>query len=338
MEALAIRSALTFLVVLLLVWMHAGGAPTDVGPQMRRQVEAEWIAQDAGRGATTVGAVRRSAHDVTTAEDAAGGVDGIKTGICGFHTLTDETDPWWQVDLGKPSRLDRIVVFNRTDNNLARRTRNLRILVARDPKGNDLRPIYQHDGTPFLGVKQNRPLVVHLREKGVVARVVRLMVPGRCSFALDEIEVYAAKNPARNIALGKPADQKSVGRYSYPGTKGYPPPKLKAEPVQPTGPAFSLAHTREVVARASRLAARLHPEASPRRLEPLATKLDTLRKRLARLDEAPEDVRRKLYLDARWLARKIAFCNPLLDIDRLLFTKRHHPGSLFHMVHRMALT
>ncbi|MFQ6098724.1 MAG: hypothetical protein ACE5O2_13435, partial [Armatimonadota bacterium] len=40
---------------------------------------------------------------------------------------------------------------------------------------------------------------------------------------------------------------------------------------------------------------------------------------------------REIYLEARWLVRRIAFCNPLLDFDRLLFVKRHDPGGVFHM-------
>ncbi|MFC1805814.1 TolB family protein, partial [Planctomycetota bacterium] len=62
-----------------------------------------------------------------------------------------------------------------------------------------------------------------------------------------------------------------------------------------------------------------------------------LERRLGALEkrgEATEADRRRLYLDGRWLARRIAFCNPLLGFDRLLFIKRHHPGSLFHMVHQ----
>ena len=65
-----------------------------------------------------------------TADDAAGGCDGVKNGRCGFHTASGETDPWWQVDLGRCMRLDRVVIFNRTDGNTAPRTRNIRVLLA----------------------------------------------------------------------------------------------------------------------------------------------------------------------------------------------------------------
>jgi len=103
------------------------------------------------------------------------------------------------------------------------------------------------------------------------------------------------------------------------------------------GQGFSLERTREVVARASALAKRLRPEADPERLAPLLADLDALEHRLRGLQQqqtVPESARRRLYLDARRLARRIAFCNPLLDFDGLLFIKRRHPGSLFHMVHQ----
>ncbi|MCR4415727.1 MAG: discoidin domain-containing protein, partial [Thermoguttaceae bacterium] len=188
----------------------------DVGEAVRAMVEADWIDRDRRFGGP---AVQSKAQPVTTAQDAAGGCDGIKNGSYGFHTASAEQDPWWQVDLGKVYALDRVVVYNRTERNTAARTKNLRVLVS-DRPGGEFKVIYQHQGEPFLGVLEKKPLVVDLRGKGVSARIVRLDVPGRCSFALDEVEVYAADDPQKNIALGKPADQKSVGQYSVAKTPG----------------------------------------------------------------------------------------------------------------------
>jgi len=270
---------------------------------------------------------------VTTAQDASGGCDGVKNGRWGFHTASGESEPWWQVDLGQKTTLDRIVVFNRTDRNTASRTRNIRVLVAADGDARDFEPVYEHDGKTFYGVKQNDPLVIDLKERNVTARIVRLHIPGRCSFALDEVEVYGVEDPNENIALGKPADQKSVGPYSYPGTLpegvdrvGSPPPAASR--------GFRPADTRDVIQRARRLAERLRPKADPRRLEPLATKLEELDARLGELESAAdtrEDVRREVYFEARRIARQIAFSNPLLDFDKILFIKRHDPGGPFHM-------
>lgn len=260
-------------------------------------------------------------RDVTTQQDAAGGCDGIKTGAYGFHVASKEQDPWWQVDLGALYELDRIVVFNRTDSGTAPRTRSLRVLVCPDEAQNDFQSVYEHDGSVFYGVENNAPLVIDLSGKGVHARVVRLQIPGACSFALDEVEVYASGNPGENIALRKPADQKSVGPYSRAGDSA-------------DATRFSAAHIQQVFERGRALAARL---AVIGECPGLAGAVQTLQD-IAREWEAvsaegspDEAARRAVFLKARWALRDIAFCNPLLDFDRVLFIKRHDAKGVFHM-------
>jgi len=313
----------------------------SLGGTVRSLVEADWVDADKAfvpRAAEPETPTSADAGGVTTQQDAAGGCDGVKTGQCGFHTASGEQDPWWQVDLGQAFQLDRVVIYNRTDGNTAPRTRNIRVLVADSPASEPFREVYQHNGETFYGVKEKNPLVVNLRDKGVTARIVRIQVPGRCSFALDEIEVYPADAPEKNVALGKPADQKSLSPYSFPGTRGHKHVPSKPElPEPPKGPAFSPAHSREVIERGRRLVARLRGKASPDDLEPLAAKLEELDRRVSSLEsagEVPESVRREVYLDVRRLVRKIAFANPLLDFDKILFVKRHDPGGLYHMVHQ----
>ena len=46
--------------------------------------------------------------------------------------------------------------------------------------------------------------------------------------------------------------------------------------------------------------------------------------------DTPEEFRRDLHLQARWVVRKMAFSNPLLNFDTILFVKRA-PGTLPHM-------
>ncbi len=91
------------------------------------------------------------------------------------------------------------------------------------------------------------------------------------------------------------------------------------------------AGTRQVIAAARRLADRLRPDAEAGRLDPLLGELKAIEKRLDAVEKGAESDRRGLYLESRWLARRIAFCNPLLDIDRLLFVKRHDAQGVFHM-------
>ncbi len=287
-------------------------------------VEADWLQQDRlflqSQGATA------DAPPVTTAEDASGGCDGIKNGRWGFHTASGETDPWWQVDLGTAQKLDRIVVFNRVDRGSAPRTKNLVVSVSSSPTGERFEEVYRHTGEPFFGASGGE-LVIDLRDENVTARIVRLGVPGKCSFALDEVEVFGAQDPQANLALGRPADQKSVGPYSYPGTlpegvdSAVPPQKAS------NGTEFSLAHTRLVLDRADRLTDRL-------RATDYLENLAGLRQHLTDLEKAGTtsvDDRRDLYLSARRLARQIAFTNPRFDFDQVLFSKRHDSVGVFHM-------
>jgi hypothetical protein len=312
-------------------------------PSLEALVQADWIDQDrvAAAPKPDPNAVP-VAMKVTTAQDAAGGCDGLKTGAWGFHTASNESDAWWQVDLGKACRLDRVVVFNRCDVK-GNRTARMEVAVAQTPKAREFTVVYRHAGQTFGGVKDNRPLVVDLKDSNVTARVVRLQVPGRCSFALDEVEVYAVDNPQKNIALNRPADQKSVGRYSYP-------PAVKrqvtgvaaiaalggAKPAAaPADGGFKLIHTRQVIERGRALAARLAAKVDPARLAPLTAELEKQSARLAALEKSgkvADAARREIYLAVRGVVRQIALTNPrLTGIPRLLFVKRHDAAGVYHM-------
>jgi len=338
-------------------------AGVDVADAMRSLVEADWIDQDRRyrpgqslkavppkvlpAGASAASSLPPIPEKVTTAEDAAGGCDGIKNGFWGFHVASGQKDAWWQVDLGREYLLDRVVVFNRCDS--PTRTRNLCVLVAGgdgDPECKEFKQVYQHAGKTFYGFTDGKPLIVDLKGKSVTGQVVRLHIPGRCSFALDEVEVYAVDAPDKNIALKKPADQISVSPHSYPGT--FPDivyaqkygrrltggPAISVAGATSDGP-FSLQHTKDVIRRAGALADRLCGKADPQQLESATMELKRFGERLAELNAAgdvPVERRKEIYFDARRLLRKIAFLNPLLrDIDRLMFIKRHDSVGVVHM-------
>ncbi len=95
---------------------------------------------------------------------------------------------------------------------------------------------------------------------------------------------------------------------------------------------YSLAHIRSVLDRADALAARL--EELGARLGNVSGRLEEVKTRVAtRLAKGPleESERKTLYFEARRLKRAIAFTNPLLDINRIIFIKRHHARGVFHM-------
>lgn len=329
--------------LLALVLLAHGVEAAPESPSLEALIQADWIDQDRLAAAPKPDpAAATLTAKVTTAQDAAGGCDGIKTGAWGFHTASSERDAWWQVDLGRPCRLDRVVIFNRCDVK-GSRTARIEVAVAEQPKAREFKVVYRHTGQAFGGVKDNRPLVVSLEDKNITARLVRLQVPGRCSFALDEVEVYAVDEPQTNVALNRPADQKSVGAYSYP-----PAVKRKVTGVaaiaalgggkpalQLADGGFKLAHTRQVIERGRALAARLAPKADPARLDPPVAELEKLSARLAAMEKAgpPADAaRRAIYLAVRGVVRQIAMCNPrLTSIPRLLFVKRHDAAGVYHM-------
>ena len=120
-------------------------------------------------------------------------------------------------------------------------------------------------------------------------------------------------------------------RFSAAKTGTLPANVDAADPVRAKAATFSWAHIRDVISRARSLAERLRPGADAKRLAPLAAELETFQREVLRLeeaDEATQEARRKVYLKARRLVRQIAFCNPLLDFDKLLFIKRHDPGGV----------
>jgi hypothetical protein len=45
----------------------------------------------------------------------------------------------------------------------------------------------------------------------------------------------------------------------------------------------------------------------------------------------PPEAQRQVYLNARSVVRQIAFTNPLLNVDKILFLKRHDSAGVFHM-------
>ncbi|MBI5818260.1 MAG: discoidin domain-containing protein [Verrucomicrobia bacterium] len=275
-----------------------------ISPQ---QIEADWLNPESLRQcAGETGP--RTGGKVTPELDAIGGCDGVKDGKWGFHTAFEQ-DPWWQVDLGKPVALERLVLYNRCDSCAPR---NSRIIVLLSDDGRSFRQAYQHNGTTFRGFTDKKPLAVPLN--GATARYVRLQLRGKSYFHLDEVEVYAAGG-AGNIAPGRPATQSSVSTWSVAHTQ------------TPAGP--RVFPTTKVIERGLQLAEDLRRRGVS--AEDDAVALRQLGERLKRLPaDAAEDARQRLYLDARWAVRKLALRNPLLDFDSILFVKSA-PTQFPHM-------
>ncbi|MHB8866878.1 MAG: HzsA-related protein, partial [Pirellulaceae bacterium] len=239
----------------------------------------------------------------------------------GFHTAL-ENDPWWQIDLGVATPLDHLAIYNRCDHT-ASRTARLSVLLSQD--GESFEPLYQHDGSIFLGQPDNRPLQVPC--DGRSARYVRLQVPGNNCLHLDEVEILAA-GTNENVALGRPAEQSSVCEWStrkdtarggsYPTSAVIEQGLRLAESLQ-------------------RLEQRTNTSLPPSPLtgvvsidEEIKT-LEQLRMTVQQLPTMSSEIeRRELYFHARSVVRRLALANPLLDFDDLVLV-RGAPGKWSHM-------
>ena len=151
--------------------------------------------------------VMSDARDRDPSRDAAGANDGIIDGGYAFHTDLEDA-AWWQVDLGESLALDRVVIFNRVD--LWSRARSITVRLSQD--GISWGDAYRHDGTPFYGFTDGKPLRVSL--DGSVARYVRLQLRERSMFHLDEVQVFASREPQENIALNRFATQSTTSPHS----------------------------------------------------------------------------------------------------------------------------
>ncbi|MCS6850959.1 MAG: GDSL-type esterase/lipase family protein [Gemmataceae bacterium] len=76
-----------------------------------------------GRNVARQGRARQksTAHGGDAARAIDGKTDGQFSNGSVTYTKENEVHPWWEVDLGKPTPIDRIVVYNRTDGQLGQR-------------------------------------------------------------------------------------------------------------------------------------------------------------------------------------------------------------------------
>jgi len=307
-------STLVFAALLFGCWWSGqilGGAQEVVPAWTPEQIENEWIRSDLLR--------LRSGHSGWTIqphEDARGGCDGKITGRWGFHTAL-EANPWWQVDLGGVFPIDRVVLHNRCDA-CGDRNRSIEVLLSED--GSQWHKVYQHDGTLFYGGQVGPPLVVKLG--GRQARWIRVQLPGSTFLHLDEVEVFPSGGE-ENIALYRPATQSSVSQWSV------------RHPLPGRNDKADLALLQLTLERGEKLAAKLAELGVD--VRSYQEKFQAFRMQLAELQgqssdpsfEQGERIHRH-YVELRRTIRRLAFENPFLSFDRILFVKRA-PGAFPHM-------
>lgn len=121
-------------------------------------------------------------------DDASGAITGAKTGHFGFHTEIED-DPWWQLDLLAPHRLEYGLIYNRMDG-ASVRADSLKMFISTDGKLWKL--VYNHAGNKTFGGLSfhdgEPPLLIELN--GAEARFVKLRLVGKTALHLDEVEIY----------------------------------------------------------------------------------------------------------------------------------------------------
>jgi hypothetical protein len=270
------------------------------GADLQRQIEADWLRQAKAIEDRQIG-------PVTKASDARGACDGIKDGKYGFHTAS-EPHPWWQVDLGAITEVGRVVVFNRLDYQPGLHNAD-RLLVLSSDEGQTWTVRHQNN-EHFGGVTGAGPLVIQFDDLSFQARFIRLQVQSETPifFHLDEVEVYGPGETGVNLALHKSADQSSISQWSV----------ARRLTTGAVGRSFPSA---EFIESGRRLGLHLRDlgidcDSALRQLEDLAREAKALPQ------DAPEEAAKQLYFRTRRAVRQLAFSNPLLDFERLLFVKR----------------
>lgn len=133
-------------------------------------------------------AAQSSLSPYSKPNDAAGAINGAKTGLFGFHTAAQD-QPWWRLDLLSIQRLNYVVIYNRLDA-CQNRAQSLEILVGEQEQA--LEVVYQHPlHQPIGGVvlyQGHGPLVVPMG--GRSARYLKIRLRAHEALHLDQVEVY----------------------------------------------------------------------------------------------------------------------------------------------------
>ena len=192
-------------------WPTLGGIPpkqfaemSGLAPPFQSRLDAIKPAKgsllSAGKRATQ-SSISQWSLGATLDADAAGALDGRKTGNFRFHTGHEE-GPWWMVDLDRVSEITEVHIYNRIFPEAAiSRTSRLKIEVAVEPdvwvemfRKDDDEPIGGADGNPLIWAA----------DRLIFGRFLRISLLGPGTLHLDQVEVFGLAAPA-NATGGAPS-------------------------------------------------------------------------------------------------------------------------------------
>ena len=161
---------------------------------------------------------------------------------------------------------------------------------------------------------------------GAIATTLAGVLPGNV-FANDRSEFPRTQDVGEVVQLEVEKDWIVRSQSSVPstGTKQLPSAEVNS---------FSYVSIHQNIQRALQLADRIGTRINSQPLETFCQELQQISHELSDLEttnHSSSKEHRRFSLRVHWLARRIAFLNPLLNFDQLLFVKRHDAAGVFHM-------
>lgn len=152
----------------------------------------------------------------TVEEDAAGAVDGNKTGGAKFHTQY-EYQPWWIVDLQDIHGISEIRIYNRCENaELAARCSDIQINIGLTEE--DMICVFEKkDGQAFGGLI-GQPLKIQPKLP-YVGRYVKIVLLGLGYLHFDQVEIFGSALSGESTVnyCGHLSDVDLVGKFQSLG-------------------------------------------------------------------------------------------------------------------------
>ena len=138
---------------------------------------------------------------------ASRAIDGNTSGDYSKASITHTStagQPWWQVELAQWVTINRVRIYNRTNNCCASRLDNFVIQLSNDPYFQNI--IYQTNNQRYFGGASKDFNIPNVRAKYVR---VRLQTSDTNPLSLAEVEVYGEASLV-NLSLHKQASQSST--------------------------------------------------------------------------------------------------------------------------------
>jgi beta-galactosidase len=152
---------------------------------------------------------------------AALAIDENTNGVWINQSVThtgEESNPWWQIDLGTISNINSITVWNRTDCCKAR-LKDFYILLSESPfESNDLNQLINNPGiwVEFHPGYPDPSVTLAINKKG---RYVRIQLAGNGPLSLAEVIINGTPEgepESENIAIGKHVEQSNLAYGGIP--------------------------------------------------------------------------------------------------------------------------